>query len=86
MLRSVTSSTVTSRRRRGDPGAPPRPALETNQRQTAPRVAEPAVPAQPAGRELSARFYRGLADPTRLALLEFCASGVPKRNVTGAGL
>lgn len=26
-----------------------------------------------AGRELLARFYRALGDPTRLALLEFCA-------------
>jgi DNA-binding transcriptional ArsR family regulator len=33
----------------------------------------PPVPADPAGRELLARFYRALGDPTRLALLAFCA-------------
>jgi DNA-binding transcriptional ArsR family regulator len=31
------------------------------------------VPDEPAGRELLARFYRALGDPTRLALLAFCA-------------
>ena len=33
----------------------------------------PRVPGDPAGRELLARFYRALGDPTRLALLAFCA-------------
>ncbi len=33
----------------------------------------PPVPDDPAGRELLARFYRALGDPTRLALLAFCA-------------
>ncbi len=33
----------------------------------------PPVPAAPAGRDLLARFYRALGDPTRLALLAFCA-------------
>jgi DNA-binding transcriptional ArsR family regulator len=31
------------------------------------------VPADVDGRELLARFYRALGDPTRLALLEYCA-------------
>jgi len=34
----------------------------------------PAVPGDPAGRDLLARFYRALGDPTRLALLAFCAA------------
>ena len=34
-----------------------------------------AVPAEAAGRDLLARFYRALGDPTRLALLGFCAEG-----------
>lgn len=33
----------------------------------------PPVPADPTGRDLLARFYRALGDPTRLALLAFCA-------------
>lgn len=37
------------------------------------RPAVPAVPDDPAGRELLARFYRALGDPTRLVLLAFCA-------------
>lgn len=32
-----------------------------------------AVPEDPRGRELLARFYRALGDPTRLELLAFCA-------------
>ena len=32
-----------------------------------------SVPADPAGRDLLARFYRALGDPTRLVLLAFCA-------------
>lgn len=32
-----------------------------------------AVPDDPLGRELLARFWRALGDPTRLALLAFCA-------------
>jgi DNA-binding transcriptional ArsR family regulator len=35
----------------------------------------PPVPDDPAGRDLLARFYRALGDPTRLALLAFCAAG-----------
>jgi DNA-binding transcriptional ArsR family regulator len=34
-----------------------------------------SVPADPAGRDVLARFYRALGDPTRLALLAFCAEG-----------
>ncbi len=37
------------------------------------RTAVPQVPDDPAGRDLLARFYRALGDPTRLALLSFCA-------------
>jgi DNA-binding transcriptional ArsR family regulator len=33
----------------------------------------PAVPKERGGRDLLARFYRALGDPTRLALLAFCA-------------
>ncbi len=33
----------------------------------------PAVPSDPAGRELLAHFYRALGDPSRLSLLAFCA-------------
>ena len=33
----------------------------------------PGVPVDPAGRELMAKFYRALGDPTRLDLLRFCA-------------
>ena len=33
------------------------------------------IPADPEGRRLVAKFFRALGDPTRLALLEFCASG-----------
>lgn len=32
------------------------------------------VPADPAGRELLAKFFRALGDPTRLALLQFCVA------------
>lgn len=32
-----------------------------------------AVPDDPTGRDLLARFYRALGDPTRLCLLAFCA-------------
>lgn len=32
----------------------------------------PPVPADPEGRDLLARYYRALGDPTRLALLGFC--------------
>lgn len=32
-----------------------------------------AVPDDPLGRELLARFWRALGDPTRLALLAFCS-------------
>ena len=35
----------------------------------------PPVPDDPAGRDLLARFYRALGDPTRLSLLAFCAQG-----------
>ncbi len=33
------------------------------------------IPKDPWGRQLVARFFRALGDPTRLALLEFCATG-----------
>lgn len=33
------------------------------------------LPDDPSGRELLARLYRALGDPTRLALLEFCLDG-----------
>lgn len=33
------------------------------------------VPADPAGRELLAKFFRALGDPTRLSLLQFCVAG-----------
>jgi DNA-binding transcriptional ArsR family regulator len=48
----------------------------------------PPVPDDPAGRELLARFYRALGDPTRLALLAFCAGEVRTGNecVAHAGL
>jgi DNA-binding transcriptional ArsR family regulator len=46
------------------------------------------VPDDPAGRELLARFYRALGDPTRLSLLAFCAEAERTGNecVTHAGL
>ena len=40
-----------------------------------PRALVPPVPDDPAGRDLLARFYRALGDPTRLALLAFCTRG-----------
>ena len=40
-----------------------------------PRALVPPVPDDPAGRDLLARFYRALGDPTRLALLALCAAG-----------
>lgn len=76
MTPAPTAPTVTSRRRRDEPGAPgepSRPLLDNSRRQSAPGAPVPAVPAGFAGRELLARFYRALGDPTRLALLEFCA-------------
>jgi len=76
MLRRMTTPTVTSRRRRDDPGAPGElswPTLDTGRRPVTPGTPEPAAPVDLAGRELLARFYRALGDPTRLALLEFCA-------------
>lgn len=72
----MTTPTVTSRRRRDVPDVPTepsRPTLNTSRLQAAPGTPAPAVPAGLAGRELLARFYRALGDPTRLALLEFCA-------------
>ena len=33
------------------------------------------IPRDPVGRQLVAKFFRALGDPTRLALLEFCAGG-----------
>jgi DNA-binding transcriptional ArsR family regulator len=55
---------------------------------TVARSSVPPVPADPAGRELLARFYRALGDPTRLALLAFCAEGERTGNdcVTHVGL
>jgi DNA-binding transcriptional ArsR family regulator len=48
----------------------------------------PPVPEEPAGRDLLARFYRALGDPTRLALLAFCAEQERTGNdcVTYVGL
>ena len=53
-----------------------------------PRSLVPPVPGDSAGRELLARFYRALGDPTRLALLAFCAAGERTGNecVAHAGL
>jgi DNA-binding transcriptional ArsR family regulator len=50
--------------------------------------AVPPVPDDPAGRELLARFYRALGDPTRLLLLAFCAERERTGNecVQAAGL
>jgi DNA-binding transcriptional ArsR family regulator len=76
MLRRMTTSSVPTRPRRTDPGtsgAPHRQLRTGGRAQAASEVPAPAVPADPAGRELLARFYRALGDPTRLALLEFCA-------------
>lgn len=76
MTATPTAPTVTSRRRHDDSGAPieqSRPLLGTSRRRAAPGAPAPGVPAGLAGRELLARFYRALGDPTRLALLEFCA-------------
>lgn len=33
------------------------------------------LPKDPVGRQLVAKFFRALGDPTRLALLDFCAGG-----------
>ena len=48
----------------------------------------PPVPDDPAGRDLLARFHRALGDPTRLALLAFCAKNERTGNecVVHAGL
>ena len=48
----------------------------------------PPVPEDPGGRDLLARFYRALGDPTRLALLAFCAEEERTGNecVAHAGL
>ena len=55
---------------------------------TAAKTLVPPVPADPAGRDLLARFYRALGDPTRLALLAFCAESERTGNecVVQAGL
>lgn len=52
------------------------------------RPVVPTVPEGPAGRDLLARFYRALGDPTRLALLAFCAEAERTGNecVTHVGL
>ncbi len=54
----------------------------------APARPVPPVPEDPAGRELLARFYRALGDPSRLALLAFCAEEERTGNdcVTHVGL
>jgi DNA-binding transcriptional ArsR family regulator len=72
----MTSPTVASRRPRTEAGAPdepPRPPLNAGRRRAAAGEPSLTVPGGVAGRELLARFYRALGDPTRLALLEFCA-------------
>jgi DNA-binding transcriptional ArsR family regulator len=55
---------------------------------TAAKTLVPPVPDDPAGRDLLARFYRALGDPTRLALLAFCAEEERTGNecVAHAGL
>lgn len=55
---------------------------------TAAKTLAPPVPEDPAGRDLLARFYRALGDPTRLALLAFCAEEERTGNecVAHAGL
>ena len=55
---------------------------------TAAKTLVPPVPGDPAGRDLLARFYRALGDPTRLALLAFCAEEERTGNecVAHAGL
>jgi|SRR5579875_147008 len=60
-------------------GAHVLPAVETS---------VPPVPSDPGGRDLLARFYRALGDPTRLALLAFCAEAERTGNecVDHAGL
>jgi DNA-binding transcriptional ArsR family regulator len=75
MLRLVTTSTTTAADRLRDSPAepsstsgPPLPHQPTSEAR--PPV---QVPVDVAGRDLLARFYRALGDPTRLALLEFCA-------------
>lgn len=52
------------------------------------RAVVPPVPDDPAGRDLIARFYRALGDPTRLLLLAFCAEAERTGNdcVEAAGL
>jgi len=52
------------------------------------RPPAPPLPADPAGRELMAKFYRALGDPTRLDLLEFCVEDERTGNecVERAGL
>lgn len=52
------------------------------------RPGVPPVPDDPTGRDLLARFYRALGDPTRLALLAFCADAERTGNdcVAHAGL
>lgn len=53
-----------------------------------PAAVIPPVSGDPAGRDLLARFYRALGDPTRLALLAFCAERERTGNecVVHAGL
>ncbi len=52
------------------------------------RPVVPPVPEDPTGRDLLARFYRALGDPTRLLLLAFCAEAERTGNecVEAAGL
>lgn len=47
----------------------------TGPARTVSRAAFRGVPGDAAGRDLLARFYRALGDPTRLGLLAFCAEG-----------
>ena len=54
---------------------PPQPTIDPGQRRLLGALTVPPVPEDPAGRDLLARFYRALGDPTRLALLAFCAAG-----------
>ena len=54
---------------------PPQLTIDPGERRLLGSPTVPPVPDDPAGRDLLARFYRALGDPTRLALLALCAAG-----------
>jgi DNA-binding transcriptional ArsR family regulator len=72
MLRGMTPSVAAPRRTTKRPAGPARATKATAKATSQLGL---AVPADGAGRDLLARFYRALGDPTRLGLLEFCAGG-----------